>query len=102
MNSNTNTKTRSSKRKCIKGLSPPPSGEKNSGLNPILLLVKLAKDLDTDEETVSIKVHINDTVFKDKNKNYETNSFNVIKTFGYNGIAVVNIIRALDLDISTP
>ena len=48
MNSNTNTKTRSSKRKCIKGLSPPPSGEKNSGLNPILLLVKLAKDLDTD------------------------------------------------------
>ena len=34
--------------------------------------------------------------------NYETKSFKLIETFGYNGAAVVETLRTLDLEIFTP
>ena len=46
----------------MKGLDTPPSGEKNSGLNTALLFVKPAKDTDADEETVSIKMRIDNII----------------------------------------
>ena len=44
----------------------------------------------------------NCTIFKDENKNDETKGFKVFETFGYNGIATVETLRALDLEIFTP
>ena len=89
MNSDTNTKSRGLKRKRTKGLSTSPSGEKRSGFNPALPLIEPAKDPNSDKETIRIKMRIDDAVPKYNKTNYETNSFNVIKTFGYNSAAVV-------------
>ena len=62
MNSNTNTRVKGSKNKYTKGMDTPPSGEKNSELNPALLFVKPAKDPDAGEETVSTKMRIDNTI----------------------------------------
>ena len=63
--------------------------------------VKTATDIDANKETVSIKMRINNTIYKDDKKNYETKSFKVIETFGYNIVAMVEMLHILDLDIST-
>ena len=75
---NINTKAIDSKRKRTEGSDPITSRENKSGLNPNLPFVKPGKDLDADEETVSIKMCIDDTMSKEDKKNYETNSFKVI------------------------
>ena len=49
-------------KKFMKGLDTPPSGEKNSALNPALLFVKPAKDPDADKEIVSTKMCIDNTI----------------------------------------
>ena len=46
-------------------------------------------------------MRIDDTVSKDDKTNYETKFFQVIEIFGYNGTAVVNTLRAIELDIFT-
>ena len=99
MSSNNNTKARGSKSKHKTVLAPPASGENKSELSPDIPFGKLAKYPDDNEETVSIKRHISDTVSKDDKKNYETNSFKLIKTFGYSCTTVVKIICDIDLDI---
>ena len=44
-------------------------------------------------------MHIDDTIYKNNKTNDETKSFKAIKTFGYNGTAVFEILHDLDLDI---
>ena len=65
------------------------------------MFVKTATDIDANKETVSIKMRINNTIYKDDKKNYETKSFKIIETFGYNSVAMVKTLHILDLDIST-
>ena len=102
MNSSTNTKAEGLKSKQKKGRSPLPAEEKNSGLNPTLPFVEPSKDPDADEETVSIKIRIGDTISKDNKTKYDTNRFKVIETFSYSSAAVVDMLRAIDLEIFTP
>ena len=45
---------------------------------------------------------INDTISEDDNKNRKSNSFKGIEIVGYSSAAVVEMLRALDLDIFTP
>ena len=73
----------------------------NSGLNPTLPLLKPSKEPDDKKETISIKICIDDTVSKDYKTNYETNIFKAIKTFGYNGTSIVDMLCAIKLDIFT-
>lgn len=47
-------------------------------------------------------MRITDTIYKDNNTNYKTNSFKLIKTLGYNGASIVETLRNLDLDIFSP
>ena len=69
MNSNTNTKANVLKRKCTKGPALPPTREKHSGLNPDLTFVERSKDPNPNEETVSIKMRINDSISKGETMN---------------------------------
>ena len=102
MSSNTNTKQKGSKRKCTKGPATPPYGEKKSGLNTALRFVELAKDTDYDEETIRVKVCIDNTISKYDKTNYNTKSFKAIETFVYNGAEIVKTLCAIDLDTFTP
>ena len=102
MKSNTNTKAKSSKKIYTKGLAPSPTKEKKSGLNIALPLVELTKDPNADKESASIKIHIENTISNENKKNYDTKSFKVIETFGYNGTSVFEMLRVIDPDIFTP
>ena len=62
----------------------------------------MAKDLTANEETTSIKIHIKNYIYKDDKTNYRISIFKVIKSFGYNGVAMVKMLRTLELDIFTP
>ena len=88
----------STKSKFTKGTSPLPSREEKYGLDPTLLFAEPAKD-DADKETISIKMRIDDTISKVDKTNYETKSFKVTETFGYNGVAVLKTLRTLNLYI---
>ena len=68
-----------------------------SVLNTALTFLQPAKVPDAEKETVSIKMRIDDTIYKDYKTNYETKSFKVIETFGYNIASVVKTIHAIDL-----
>ena len=46
------------------------------------MFVKTATDIDANKETVSIKMRINNTIYKDDKKNYKTKGFKVIETCG--------------------
>ena len=99
MNPNTITKAKILKIKRTKGTDPPPAREKHSRLNTALPFVKTAKNTNSDKEIVSIKMRIDDTVSKYYKTNYKTNSFKLIKTFGYNVTSMVETLCALNLDI---
>ena len=65
MNSTTNTKARILKIKLTKIPAPSPARKKNYGLNTALPFFELAKDPDSDEDTFSIKMSIDNTVSND-------------------------------------
>ena len=46
-------------------------------------------------------MRIGNNISRYNKMNYDTNSFKVIETFGYNGAAMVKTLCALDLDIFT-
>ena len=47
-------------------------------------------------------MRIGNNISREDKMNYDTNSFKVIETFGYNGAAMVETLHALELEIFTP